>query len=818
MGYTTRYKGGFVSRKGETWYVAIQMRDDRFIAPNGTADLTFEAEECAVVEWETKDKEEVMQGSTLTLRIESPGDRTYLDLYTVTPGAVRAVVYRGEMKPANVFWVGMLDPEFYEEPYERLDKYVVTLTFSDFGVLQRFKPSLTGANTLRAYIEDALTQAGYSDILSLTTYVSTKIYNATSGQDDVLENLLVRAVNFTDEEGVTMAYNEVLEGILQPLALRMVQRAGHVVIYDLNYIATATDTVPVVETVWDGDSQTLSTDKVANAVKITFSPYGDSKLLDTEITADDVKDALPSTHEFQYVLDSLDGSGETEAEVADDVFEFLAGFILHMGRPKDGFSKLALGDSAMLFYNEPKFTDTDDAGILAMYPRYNGPIGSGFSPVPGAVTTYNFRRELWPTEEGDKMDVPPVLGGGVTDPFICRDGGTPAASWNKKGLLFSVPAVNVPSGSGNIKITLPVIFDNLYNPFNSSAEYNGSLRTTSRNGIGAKTITGADYKKEIQEWYNFVYVPVKIVLKGDDGSMWHYVNNSLAAPVTLPANVAAQRFQHTDDRCYWASGEGDWNECFLCYYDMQDRVDSSGIGGGGWKNNKPICYNYTGILPSSWEKLGEGETLSLPPVPGELTIHVGAGIAAFWEYKNVSGRYVRDAISSTNNTDSTAWANCAETVLRWMLYKMPSIEVTDSDNEPVACDDIEYTGTVNEEAQEDIEIDTVCGTGAPDFAKGLYLIRNANGTVGKVSRLTRQDRTTSPEQLLIGTLFSQYHDRCIMLGGEMEVPAATQPYIVYIDANTPDAIFMAKGEVMDLIAGTTDITLVEVRPDDWTSK
>ena len=140
MAMALRYMGEFLSRKGVVWRVEI-LQDNY---SGNVGQLTFEADEALVINWKHTDKEEVICGSEATLKIESPGDRTYEDLYTIEVGKIRMDVYREN----SLYWSGTLDPEFYEEPYEKARYYVVTLTFSDFGILDRLKYNLSGMQTL----------------------------------------------------------------------------------------------------------------------------------------------------------------------------------------------------------------------------------------------------------------------------------------------------------------------------------------------------------------------------------------------------------------------------------------------------------------------------------------------------------------------------------------------------------------------------------------------------------------------------------------------------------------------------------------------
>lgn len=259
MAKQLRYSGEFLSRKGVVWRAEI-WQDSAL--PFEVGELTFEGDEALVIEWPHSEKEEAICGSTATLRIESPGDRTYEDLFSIKTCEIQLRVYREDV----LYWTGCLDPEFYEEPYERAANYEVSLTFSDFGVLDRLKYDMAGMKTLDEILTDALARIGLSGYDE--SYISTGL--TPGGAPLSLSDLKMRSDNFYDEDGEASTLKEVLEGIFQPLALKMVQRAGKVYIYDLNALY---NNAPRLEAVWNGDSQTLGTDVVYNNAKITWNTY-----------------------------------------------------------------------------------------------------------------------------------------------------------------------------------------------------------------------------------------------------------------------------------------------------------------------------------------------------------------------------------------------------------------------------------------------------------------------------------------------------------------------------------------------------------------
>ena len=105
-----RYKGEFLSRAGVVW--RVELLQEAAVPFASVGDLVFDADEALVIEWADAGKDRTICGSTATIRIESPGDRTYEDLYTIAPGRIRMDVYRRN----SPYWSGTLDPEFYEGP------------------------------------------------------------------------------------------------------------------------------------------------------------------------------------------------------------------------------------------------------------------------------------------------------------------------------------------------------------------------------------------------------------------------------------------------------------------------------------------------------------------------------------------------------------------------------------------------------------------------------------------------------------------------------------------------------------------------------
>ena len=146
--------------------------------------------------------------------------------------------------------------------------------------------------------------------------------------------------------------------------------------------------------------------------------------------------------------------------------------------------------------------------------------------------------------------------------------------------------------------------------------------------------------------------------------------------------------------------------------------------------------------------------------------------------------------------------------------KLPEVEIMNRRqfDKTINTDDVEYNAQLNSAAKDPIEIDTICGTkaGGVPTARGAYF-NASNGQ--QITEFYRAGRKAQVEQLLIGTLYSQFAERRTKLSGEIELhPDAL---VVYTEQNQYDKKFILTGETQDCIADTTQATIVELRPDEY---
>lgn len=758
MSLGIKYSGSFVGQKGTVWRADILV--DGYIGEIG--ELTFPSKKPLEIEWPDRGKEEVLCGSTATLRIESPGDRTYTCLYTVAVGSVALRVYRRGIRELEdvLWWTGTLDTEFYEEPYERLFGYDVSLTFQDFGILDRLRFTMSGAPTLITILQDALSRSRL-DVLSLECDgMSTDVGSVDSR--DVLREVSVQSSNFYDEDGESMSLAEVLKGVLQPLGGRMVQRCGRVYVYDLHALSHGWAGEGTYDVVWDGKQQTLGVDRTSNRVKVTWSPYAQTdKLTDGTCWVKAAKRTLAS---YGWMPVGYDGSSYSTIPYGDE-----NGW--QYNRPGFSVWTSAVGKGAKLkgsgveYFKILKQLSGDDCeGIALLIHRYgveNGVSGGssyGYDVSHRNDSTYR----LLYVEGEDAQDAVDALNESEHLPLFETSGAT-------------LPPVISPDDL-MLKLTFELLLDVSIDPFSSSTPDNSSVT-------------------EARDWWksnvNFLYIPAYIKFTPSDGGLPLYWNRG-----DLPIHeLSLETFEDT---------LGEWSVtkrwCLLSWYSKNDRGGDTGVT-GGWKTNRQMIQPVPDGSDGMIDSLDDGQYIPYPPLRcgGVLSIEI-LDRWLLWK-----------GDSRAPGVDS--YPIFAAPL--WSLMKLPQLEIVWSDmfKMDLCTDDVEYSGTINESAQDVVDIETICGTARSDrpTALGVYSVGG-----NPVERFTRGGYTSSCEELLIRTLHSQWGSRHVKLEGEMMDNG--EGLSTYSDCHQTGVLLMKSGEVLNAIEETTKSTLVELSSDEYTRR
>lgn len=694
------YTGSFRSVDGVLYRVDILSSDTSFAS---SQEVKFAYDTPVEIEWNEVDKLEPVQGSCLTLTLQSLKDRQFINLYSIEVGTMRADVYRN----GKLYWSGQLDTELYEEPYSEKTDYDVTFSFSDFAVLDRVKWSKTGVCTIQDVIDTCITAMGIK-YNGVQKFISTK--TSQYGSAINFSSLYVLNDNFYDEDGEAMTMREVLDEVLRPFALRMVQKGGYLYIFDMNAVYSDMDTEEVW---WKGDDAYLGVDVVYNNVKVTFSPYADTKLVNTELEHDNV---LPDKEATRKYLMDYDWDNAAD------------GFRIVVGDQDD--LPMTLANGAKYYRIDSDFSGNDEAGVIWGYK---------------GNTKTNYSQNL-------------------LNSFVKA---------RNNGVCTSVPIISTkPSFLGyvsykrtsfKLKVTLDLLFDVRYNPFEDASGKNES-----------------GHWENLNDWCNVGYVPVMLYLKDASGKiLYHYENSGV---------IDLDGYKHTAANSKWVSGAGKWGCMWLCYYDWDNRKSKTGFG--GWSKNKPIIGYYRGGLPKKWKAMGDGEFIDLPPYNGGfLELHIGRGIYQF-DYK----REEKDIYSRA----------------RWLMYQTPTVTLVNSNGTDISLDDIEDTAWINKAAKEELTIDTILGTLGKTWspsARGLVM----DSTYKAYQTFYRAGVEDRLERLLIGTVYSQYGSRHNTLSGTVRLLPDLK---IHTDASSSGK-YILLSEVQNLMQDSSEITMAELSADNY---
>ena len=459
-----RYMGEFLSVAGTVWRAEIMQEADAAFDTVGV--LEFDADQPLVIEWPNKSKEEVICGSEATLKIISPGDRTYEDLYSIDVGRVRLDVYRNNA----LYWSGCIDTEFYEEPYELANGYAVLLTFTDLGVLGRLKYDRAGMQTLADLVAYAINRCGIICSGVDDSLISTQL--TPTGSALKLKDIKVRSDNFYDEDGDALKLAEVITGVLQPLALRMVQRAGKIYVYDINGLYTKANKKHIA---WDGSSQTMGVDTVYNNAKITWSTYAQSgNLTPVSCWPESIKTPANTASMNNLSGGSKDGAQYFSHHYSSDLVDWVDrtdyGFTIWLAKQ---------GNNAELVHSDTRF--------FKIVPQYDGTECEGIALKWPAVRGYKITYT-----GGYDMGLSTLLYGVATSEltgFLTDIGAA----------LFKSNAVWIPpvedTGSLSLRVAFDMLLDPRFNPFESAVNF-------------MKWNEQKDWYTQFNAYGNFIYVPV----------------------------------------------------------------------------------------------------------------------------------------------------------------------------------------------------------------------------------------------------------------------------------------------------------------------
>ena len=248
----------------------------------------------------------------------------FVDLHTDDMQQYLVKFYRG----GNLFWIGWLDSELYNERLTDYPPYEVEFTASDFNIFYRLKYRDSGGSS---YTDIATLFDHLRRCLNLLNLPFNKLYLGCSttmdnggsgrGQENAFTTSYIMSSNFYDEDGEPMSCREVIESLLQPFGLTMLQKDANVYIVDYNTIHDGlsmrrydfnTFSFETTESVsWDnGDikgklfssSNAYGFEEMYNNVTITSSLYAEDTAIDKSVSEDTVSNEITSDNQGMYSM------------------------------------------------------------------------------------------------------------------------------------------------------------------------------------------------------------------------------------------------------------------------------------------------------------------------------------------------------------------------------------------------------------------------------------------------------------------------------------------------------------------------------------
>lgn len=248
-----------------------------------------------VLEYPDKNKLDVLQSSGAKIHLISEQIFQFMDLHTDDMKNYLVKFYRDN----NLYWLGYLDSELYEEDLSAYPPYPVQFSAADFNILDRLEyrnesdNKYTDIDSLLGHIKRCFDKLGLP-FTAICIGCSTTAEGITlSNSETVLHKLYVQSSNFYDEDGEAMSCREVVECILEPFGLMLTQRSGNIYIYDYNTIMAGSrmksynfDTLSYMGEVavnvnlgdlsdigFSSTDSTLGFEEMINNVEISCSPY-----------------------------------------------------------------------------------------------------------------------------------------------------------------------------------------------------------------------------------------------------------------------------------------------------------------------------------------------------------------------------------------------------------------------------------------------------------------------------------------------------------------------------------------------------------------
>ncbi len=215
----------------------------------------------------------------------------------------------------------------YSEKLSEYDRYPVSFTASDFNILERLKyidgeDKYTDIVSLFTVLNRCIKKLGLSTTLNIACSTTSTEFEIPDNET-ILHKLFIQSANFYDEKDEAMSLKDVIESILKPFGLILVQRNNEFYVYDVNslinnslfkkykdgaYIQSYALSLSSVDLQgkFSSEDSTLEFDTLYNNVELTSSLYAGSSLFEKEVEKDNLENLISTT--FVSGLNGYDGT------------------------------------------------------------------------------------------------------------------------------------------------------------------------------------------------------------------------------------------------------------------------------------------------------------------------------------------------------------------------------------------------------------------------------------------------------------------------------------------------------------------------------
>lgn len=306
MSWNIKYYYTFKSVSNDSYKVEILTTDT--VIPVEILGATAPLE----LEYPVANKLDVIRSAGATLNLISETMFQYFDLNTDDMQKYKVIIYKNDSE----YWSGWLDSELYSEKLSEYDRYPVSFTASDFNILERLK-YIDGENkytdivSLFTVLNRCINKLGLSTTLNIACSTTSTEFEI-SENETILHNLFIQSANFYDEKEEAMRLKDVIESILKPFGLILVQRNNDFYVYDINslinnslfkkykdgaYIKSYALSLSSVDLQgkFSSEDSTLEFDTLYNNVELTSSLYAESSLFENEVEKDNLENLVSTT-------------------------------------------------------------------------------------------------------------------------------------------------------------------------------------------------------------------------------------------------------------------------------------------------------------------------------------------------------------------------------------------------------------------------------------------------------------------------------------------------------------------------------------------